>query len=142
MLLVLSTSSHADNCKNNFLAFVEGPADDNNGSVVQQRKSLVLTLIKQSQKFAWVCIAMVIIVICLLMEKKSISLKQITKMSIFATQFCLGTISENFVATESREVSFKGNVYDFSVDYSAIDKSVILYIHMYLMVKSETKHKY
>ena len=61
---------------------VEGPTDDNNGSVVQQRKSLVLMLVKQSQKFAWVCIAMVVIVICLLMENKSISLKQITKMSM------------------------------------------------------------
>ena len=30
----------------------------------------------------------------------------------------------------------KGNVYDFSVDYSAIDKSNILNIHKYLMIKN------
>ena len=30
----------------------------------------------------------------------------------------------------------KGNVYDFSVDYNAIDKSDILNIHKYLMVKN------
>ena len=33
----------------------------------------------------------------------------------FPTQFCLGSISIGFSATESREVSLKGNVYDFSV---------------------------
>ena len=41
----------------------------------------------------------------------------------FPTQFCLGNISNGFSATESREASLNGNVYDFSVDYTAIDKS-------------------
>ena len=41
----------------------------------------------------------------------------------FPTQFCLGNISNRFSATESREASLNGNVYDFSVDYTAIDKS-------------------
>ena len=40
----------------------------------------------------------------------------------FPTQFCLGSMSNRFGATESREVSLKGNVFDFSVDYNAIDK--------------------
>ena len=34
----------------------------------------------------------------------------------FGTQFCLESIPEAFDAVESEEVSFKGNVYDFSVD--------------------------
>ena len=43
--------------------------------------------------------------------------------------FCLGSTSDGFTATEkSREVSLNGNVYDFSVDYSSIDKSDILKI--------------
>ena len=37
------------------------------------------------------------------------------------------------------EKSLKGNVYDFSVDYNVIDKSDILNIHKYLMVKNNTK---
>ena len=41
----------------------------------------------------------------------------------FLTQFCLGSISNVFGATESREVSLNGNLYDFSFDYNAIDKS-------------------
>ena len=38
-------------------------------------------------------------------------------------QFCLGSISNGFEATES---TLKGNVYDFSVNYNAIDKSDVL----------------
>ena len=47
----------------------------------------------------------------------------------FPTQFCLGSISNGFSATESREISLNGNVYDFSVDYSSIDNSSVLNIH-------------
>ena len=36
-------------------------------------------------------------------------------------------------------MSFKGIVYDFSVDYNAIDKSEILNIHKYLMVNSKSE---
>ena len=57
----------------------------------------------------------------------------------FPTQFCVGNISNGFSATEAREVSLKGNVYDFSVDYSSIDKSDILNIHKYLMTKNNIK---
>ena len=45
----------------------------------------------------------------------------------FSIQFCLGSISNGFTITESREVSLNGNVYDFSVDYNSVDKSVILF---------------
>ena len=37
---------------------------------------------------------------------------------------------------ESKEVSLIGNMYDFSVNYNAIDKSRILNIHKYLMVNN------
>ena len=47
----------------------------------------------------------------------------------FLTQFCLGSISNGLGTIDSREVSLKENVYDFSVNYSAIDKSEILNIH-------------
>ena len=54
-------------------------------------------------------------------------------------QLYLGSISNGFDATESREVSLKGNVCDFSVDCSAIDKSYTFNIHKYLMVKNNIK---
>ena len=54
----------------------------------------------------------------------------------FLTQFCLGSISNGIGATKSRQVSLKGKVYNFSVDYNAIDKYDILNIHKHLMVKN------
>ena len=55
------------------------------------------------------------------------------------TQFCLGSISNEFGATDSREVFLKGNTYGFSVDCNAINKSVVLNIHKYVMVKNTIK---
>ena len=54
----------------------------------------------------------------------------------FPNQFCLRSIPNGFSATESREVSLNGNVYDFSVDYNSIDKSDILNINKYLITKN------
>ena len=51
--------------------------------LVHQRKSFFLILVKQVQNFVRVCIIMMIIVICLLMEKKPLSLKLIIKMLTF-----------------------------------------------------------
>ena len=55
----------------------------------------------------------------------------------FPTQFCLGSISNTFSLNESKEISFKGNVYDFSVDYNAIAVDDILEIHKYLFNEKE-----
>ena len=41
--------------------------------------------------------------------------KVVNKIVDFPTRFCLGSISNEFSNIESREVSLKGNVYDFSV---------------------------
>ena len=57
------------------------------------------------------------------MEKKICKFKTDKKYVNFPTQFCFESISNGFNATESREVSFNGNVYDFPVDYNSIDKS-------------------
>ena len=51
----------------------------------------------------------------------------------------LGIISNGFSGLESREVSLNGNVYDFLVDYNCIDKSEILNIHKYLMIKNNVR---
>ena len=54
----------------------------------------------------------------------------------FPYQFCLASMSNKFDNVNSKEVSLKGNVYDFSVDYDCIDKSNILNTHKYLMIKN------
>ena len=38
--------------------------------------------------------------------------------------------------TESREIYLSGNVCDFLVDYNSTDKSNILNVHKYLMIKN------
>ena len=54
-----------------------------------QRKSLVLILVKKTQTFAHVCIIMVMIVIHLLIKKQSLSLKLTKHMVIFQLYFVL-----------------------------------------------------
>ena len=44
-----------------------------------------------------------------------------------------------FSATESREVSLNGILYDFSIDYNSIDRFDILNIDKYLMIKNNIK---
>ena len=69
-------------------------------------------------------------------RKKSISLKQIIKMSTFHPYFVWEACLKKF---DAEEVSLKGNMYDFSVDYNVINKSDILNIRKYLMVKNNIK---
>ena len=71
--------------------------------------------------------------------KEIYKFKSYNKNVNFPRQFCLGSISIEFSASESREVSLNGNVYDFLVDSNSIDKSEILNIHKYLMTKNDIK---
>ena len=58
----------------------------------------------------------------------------------FLTQFCMGSMSNGFSTIDSREeVSLKGNMCYFSVYDNAFEKSDILNIHKYLMVKNNIK---
>ena len=72
-------------------------------------------------------------------EKELITFKAGYKNVNFSTRSCLGSISDGFSATDSREVSLNRNVYDFSVDYNSIDKSDVLNIHKCLMTKNNIK---
>ena len=55
----------------------------------------------------------------------------------FPSQFCWGSISNKFSYTEAEEVSLKGNVYDFSIDYGSIAADDILDIYKYLIQKND-----
>ena len=70
-------------------------------------------------------------------EKEMYKFKGSNKNINFPSQFCLGSMSNGLSTLASREVSFNGNVYDFSVDYNSIDKSNILNILKYLMFKND-----
>ena len=81
---------------------------------------------------------MVILVICLLIEK-IITFIADTKNVKFLTQFYLGSVSGEFSTTESREVSLNRNVWEISVHCNSIDKSDTLNTHNYLMTKNSIK---
>ena len=111
-----SSSSHADNRKNNFLMLGDGPTFGINGSFGSLEKKFSINFSKANTKF------------CLSFHysddnsylfvngKEIFKFKANNKNVNFPTQFCLGSISNEFSATEFREVSLNGNVYDFSVD--------------------------
>ena len=66
-----SLSSCADNCKNSFLKVLgEGPTDNISSSIGTIKKKFSLTFTTAKPIFFWVCIAVVIVVICLLTERK------------------------------------------------------------------------
>ena len=72
----------------------------------------------------------------LLNGKEIYKFKASNKNVNFPSQFCPGSISSKLDYVDSGEVSLKGNVYDFLVDYLAVDKYNILNIHQYLKIKN------
>ena len=58
-----NSSTYTNNCKNNFLVLPEEPTDNIDGSTEAAEKKLSINFSKARNKFAWVCITMVIIVI-------------------------------------------------------------------------------
>ena len=78
-----SSSSHSGICKNDFLILHKIPLMVLMEALVHQSKCLVLLLLKKTQNFVWGYSIMLIIVICLLIENKSLSLKPTMKMLIF-----------------------------------------------------------
>ena len=56
---------------------------------------------------------------------------------IVATPLCLGNISKDWSMGNMGEAALIGHVYDFSVDYDAIEVDDILDIHNYLMKKND-----
>ena len=49
---------------------------------------------------------------------------------------CLGGLSKDYDRDSRKNTALYGNVYGFSVDYSAISSDKILDIHAYLMKKN------
>ena len=105
-------------------------------TLVYQKKSFSINFIKAKTKF---CLSLY----CnsdnsylFVNGKETYIFKAGNKNANFPPQFCLGSMPNKFDYIDSEEVSLKGNVYDFLVDYDAVDKSNISNIHKYLMIKS------
>ena len=134
-----SSPSHTDNCQSNFLVLSEGWTSSINGSFDSLGKKFSINFSKANSKF---CLSLHYNGdnnYMLVNGKEIFKLKADNRNINFPAQFCLGSISNGFGATESREVCLIGDVYDFSVDYNAIDKSDILNIYKYLTLKNNIK---
>ena len=134
-----SSSSHSDKHKNNFLILDEGPTFAIYGSFGSPEKKVSINSTKANTKF---CLGLHYKVenSFLFVNGREIFKFQADNKNVnFSTRFCLGSISDGFSATESREVSLGGNVYDFSVGYHSIDKSDMLNVEKHLMTKNNIK---
>ena len=54
---------------------------------------------------------------------------------VVPNNLCLGNASKDFWASNMKKTGFNGYIYEFSVDYDAINVDDILDIHKYLMKK-------
>ena len=134
-----SSSSPTDNRKNNILVLGEAPTYGISGNFGSPENNFSINFNKAKTNF------------CLSLHYNydnsylSVNRKEIFKFKAdnknvyFLTQFHLGSISNGFSTTESTEIFLKGNVYDFSIDYRDIDRTDILNIHYYSMVKNNIK---
>ena len=130
------SSSHSDNHKNDFLILSEGPTYGIGGSFGSPEKKFSINFTKANTKF-YLSLHYNADNSYLFVNGKEISkFKADSRNANFLTQFCLGSKSDGFSATESREVPLNGNLYDFSVDYNSFDKCDILNILKYLMTKN------
>ena len=126
------SSTLADNLKNNFLILVERDTFGINEKFSAPAK-------KQTQHCAWVYITMLIMVICFLLEKKSLTLNPTRTMLIFQLNFVTELFPIDLVLLSLQTwQSLNGNVHDFSVDYNAIEKFDISNIQKYLMSNNNT----
>ena len=58
---------------------------------------------------------------------------------IVSTPLCSGNISKDWSTDNMKKTGFHGYVYDFSVDYDAVDVGDIKDIHNYLVKKNNIK---
>ena len=102
--------SQVDNRKNNFLILGLGPTYGINGSFDSPEKKISINFTKVNTKF---CLHYNDDNSYLFVNGKEIIKFKADNKNNFCTWFCFGSISDGFNATESREVSLNGNVFDF-----------------------------
>ena len=112
-----------------FLILGEDPTDGINGSSGSPGKKFLVNFTKENTKFCLSLHCNADNSYLFVNGKEIFKFKADDKNVNFPTQFCLGNNSNGFGNSESREVSLNGNIYNFSVDYSSIDKSDILNNH-------------
>ena len=98
---------------NNFLVLGEGPTNDINGSIGAIEKKFSINFSETRTKFFLSLHDNGGNSYLFVNGKEIYKFKADNKIVNFRTQFCLGSLSNKF---ESEELSFKRNIFDFSVD--------------------------
>ena len=106
-------------------------------NLVHQKKSFLLILVKAKFCLSSLCNGdNIYLVVNEKKLEKNCKFKGNNKNVNFSSWICLGSIPNKFDYAKSEEVSLKGNVYQFSIDYNAIGKFDILNIRKYSMAKN------
>ena len=131
----MSSSAHIDNKKKDMLVLAKGPTQGLEHTLTREKCSQInFTVTKK--KF---CLSLHYngANSYLLVNGTEIHKFKAKDSEIVASPLCLGNISKDWSANNMKKTGFTGYVYDFSVDYYAIDIDDIKDIHKYLMNKND-----
>ena len=117
----MSSSAHTDNKKKDILVLGKGPTQGLEHTLTAEK----MYLINFNGAISY-----------LFVNGTEIYKFKAKDSKIVATLLCLGNISKDWSADNLKKTGFNGYVYDFSVDYDAIDVDDIVDIHKYLMKKN------
>ena len=136
----LSSSSHANSKKNNIILLGKDFVQGTNGTTIYAKKLYLINftdkiLKKNNKKF---CLNLH----CngansyLFVNGTEIHKFKAKDSEIVASPLCLANISEDFSVDNMKKTGLSGYVYDFSVEYDAIEVDDKLDIYKYLMEKN------
>ena len=131
----MSSSSHANDKKNNILALGKDFIQGINGTAIYPEKLYSINFTENNRKF---CLSLHYngANSYLFVSGTEIHKFKVKDSEIVARPLCLGNISKDFSVGNIKKTGLNGYVYDFSVDYDAIAVEDILDIHKYLMEKN------
>ena len=128
----LSSSSHANNKKNNILVLGKDFVQGINGTTIYAEKLYKINFTEKNKKY---CLSLHYNGenSYLFVNGTEIHKFKAKDIDIVASPLCPGNISKYFSLDNMKKSGLNGYVYDFSVDYDAIGVDDILDIHKYLM---------
>ena len=131
----LSNSVHATNKTQNILILGHVLTEKVNNTTIDAEKMYSHNFSAESKIF---CLHYNDDISYLLVNGKEVTNFKSKKSEVKANQLTLGSISTdvNLSSSDIEDSQLYGNVYDFSVDYSAISNDKIFDIHTYLMKKN------
>ena len=131
----LSSSSHANNKKNNFLVLGKDFVQGINGTTIYAEKMYSIVFTEKNKK---ICLSLHYngANSYLFVNGTEIYKFKVKDSEIVASPLCLGNISKDFFVDNMKKTGLNGYAYDFSVDYEAIAVDDRLDIHKYLMEKN------